>query len=237
MSAAPHGPVVLSWSSGKDAAWALHELRAAGADVVGLLTTVNARARRVSMHAVRTSLLRAQARAVGVPLHVVPLPWPCTNAAYERLMGDAVRAMREAGVRHVAFGDLFLEDVRRYREDALRGTGLEPIFPLWGRETRALTAEMQAAGVRATVTCVDPRQAPASLAGRAWDAALVAELPPTVDPCGERGEFHTLATDGPAFRRPLAVAAGEVVERDGFVFADVRRAAAEERGIARTSAV
>lgn len=234
MSAAPRGPVVLSWSSGKDAAWALHELRTAGADVVGLLTTVNARARRVAMHAVRTSLLRAQARAVGVPLHVVPLPWPCTNDDYERRMGEAVRTMRAAGVRHVAFGDLFLEDVRRYREDALRGTGLDAAFPLWGRDTRALAAEMHLAGVRATVTCVDPRQAPASLAGRAWDAALVAGLPDGVDPCGERGEFHTFATDGPAFRRPLRVVPGEVVERDGFVFADVRgaaRAGATDRAV------
>ena len=223
--AAPRGPVVLSWSSGKDAAWALHVLRAAGADVVGLLTTVNARARRVAMHAVRTSLLRAQARAVGLPLHVVGLPWPCTNADYERLMGEAVRTLRDAGVRHVAFGDLFLEDVRRYREDALRGTGLDARFPLWGRDTTALAAEMQAMGVRATVTCVDPRQAPASFAGRAWDAWLVAALPPGVDPCGERGEFHTFATDGPAFRRSIAIAPGAIVERDGFVFADVRAAA------------
>lgn len=229
----PGGAVVLSWSSGKDAAWALHELRAAGANVVGLLTTVNAHARRVAMHAVRTSLLRAQARAVGLPLHVVPLPSPCTNADYERLMGDAVRTMRDAGVRHVAFGDLFLEDVRRYREDALRGTGLDAAFPLWGRETRALAAEMQAAGVRATITCVDPRVLPASFAGRAWDAALLAELPAGVDPCGERGEFHTLATDGPAFRRPLVVEPGAVVERDGFVFADVRAA---EVGRARRAA-
>lgn len=218
----PGGPVVLSWSSGKDAAWALHVLRSAGANVVGLLTSVNARARRVAMHAVRTSLLRAQAHAVGLPLHVVPLPWPCTNADYERLMGDALRALHDGGVRHVAFGDLFLEDVRRYREDALRATGLAPLFPLWGRDTTALATEMQTAGARATITCVDPRALPASYAGRAWDAALVADLPATVDPCGERGEFHTFATDGPAFRRPVAVVPGAVVERDGFVFADLR---------------
>ena len=219
---APHGPVVLSWSSGKDAAWALHELRRAGADVVGLLTTVNAPARRVAMHAVRTSLLRAQARAVGVPLHVVALPWPCTNDDYERLMGGAVRTMRDAGVRHVAFGDLFLEDVRRYREEAMRGTGLDPLFPLWGRDTRALAAEMQAAGVRATVTCVDPRQAPASLAGRPWDAALVAALPPGVDPCGERGEFHTFVSAGPGFAATVLYEVGEVVLRDErFAYCDL----------------
>ena len=225
------GPVVLSWSSGKDAAWALHVLRTElGAQVVGLLTTVNARARRVAMHAVRTSLLRRQARAVGVPLHVVPLPWPCTNDDYDRLMGAAVRGLRDAGVRHVAFGDLSLEDVRRYREERLQGTGMVPLFPLWGRDTGALAAEMQAAGARATITCVDPRALPASFAGRAWDAGLLAELPAGVDPCGERGEFHTFATDGPAFRRPVRVEPGRTVERDGFVFADLTAARAGAPG-------
>ncbi|HEU4631062.1 MAG TPA: hypothetical protein VFS08_15025 [Gemmatimonadaceae bacterium] len=220
--AALRGPVVVAWSSGKDSAHALHVLRTAwGAEVVGLLTTVNARAGRVAMHAVRESLLRQQAEAVGLPVHVVPIPSPCSNEAYEAAMAVAVRELCGQGVRHVAFGDLFLEDVRAYRERQLRGTGLAPLFPLWGRDTGALAGEMQAAGVRATLTCVDPRVVPAELAGRSWDAALVRALPAGVDPCGERGEFHTFVTDGPAFRTPVAVQAGEVVERDGFVFADL----------------
>lgn len=222
MSTALRGPVVVAWSSGKDAAHALHVLRTElGADVVGLLTTVNERAGRVAMHGVRESLLRQQARAVDLPLHVVHIPSPCSNEAYEAAMAAAVRALCEQGVRHVAFGDLFLEDVRAYRERQLQGTGLAPLFPLWGRDTGELARELQAAGVRATLTCVDPRVVPASCAGRSWDADLLRELPPGVDPCGERGEFHTFVTDGPGFRTPVAVARGEVVERDGFVFADL----------------
>jgi uncharacterized protein (TIGR00290 family) len=222
VSGALRGPVVVAWSSGKDAAHALHLLRTEWrAEVVGLLTTMNARAGRVAMHAVREQLLRRQAEAVGLPVHLVPIPSPCSNAEYEAAMGAAVRALYEHGVRHVAFGDLFLDDVRRYREERLRGTGIEPLFPLWGRDTRELAREMQAQGVRATLTCVDPRVLPAAFAGRQWDAALLGELPPAVDPCGERGEFHTFVTDGPAFRTPVAVEHGEVVERDGFVFADL----------------
>ena len=218
--------ILLSWSSGKDSAWALHVLqRTHPGAVAALLTTMNESANRVAMHAVRREVLEAQAAACGLPLRIVPIPHPCPNEIYEARMATAVTQALADGFTHMAFGDLFLEDVRRYREEALRGTGLDAAFPLWGRDTRALAAEMQASGVRATVTCVDPRQAPASLAGRAWDATLVAELPPEVDPCGERGEFHTLATDAPAFPRPVAVVPGEVVERDGFVFADLRTAA------------
>lgn len=216
------GRAWVSWSSGKDCAFALDAVRSAGElEVAGLLTTVNAAADRVSMHAVRRSLLEEQARALDLPLHVVELPWPCTNEAYERLMGSALAAAREAGVDHMVFGDLFLEDVRAYRERMMAGTGIETVFPLWGRPTAELAREMVGRGVRAVVTCVDPRQAPAGLAGRWYDAELLADLPAGVDPCGERGELHTFVADGPGFSAGLDVVVGEVVERDGFVFADV----------------
>jgi uncharacterized protein (TIGR00290 family) len=212
----------LSWSSGKDSTLALATAREdPGLVVVGLLTTINEGAQRVAMHAVRRSLLEAQADALGLPLHVVELPWPCSNEEYEHRMAAAVRDARGDGVTRMVFGDLFLTDVRAYREQALAGTGLEPVFPLWGRDTAKLAREMVDRGVRATLTCVDPRQLDPGFAGRAYDAALLAELPPGVDPCGEKGEFHTFVHDGPGFARPLAVRTGEVVERDGFVFADV----------------
>jgi uncharacterized protein (TIGR00290 family) len=212
----------LSWSSGKDSTLALATAREdPGLEVVGLLTTINADAQRVAMHAVRRSLLAAQADALGLPLHVVELPWPCSNEEYEHRMAAAVRAARGDGVTRMVFGDLFLADVRAYREQALAGTGLAPVFPLWGRDTAELAGEMVDRGVRATLTCVDPRQLDAGFAGRAYDADLLADLPPGVDPCGEYGEFHTFVHDGPGFARPLAVRTGEVVERDGFVFADV----------------
>lgn len=212
----------LSWSSGKDSAMALHELRAAGdVEVVGLLTTLNASAQRVAMHAVRRELLEAQAAAVGLPVHVVELPWPCSNEAYEALMAEAVQAAVGQGVESMAFGDLFLEDVRAYRERKLEGTGITPLFPLWQRPTHELAAEIVARGIRAVLTCVDPAQAPGELAGRWYDADLLASLPTAVDPCGERGEFHTFVVDSPEFAAPLSVEVGQVVERDGFVFADV----------------
>jgi uncharacterized protein (TIGR00290 family) len=213
--------VLLAWSSGKDSAFALHVLREQGVPVVGLLTTINEAFERVAMHAVRLELLRAQAEAVGLPLVEVRIPWPCPNQAYEAAMAAALADARTRGVTAVAFGDLFLEDVRRYREDRMRGSGLEPLFPLWGRPTRALAEEMIARGQKAVLTCVDPRALPRELAGRAFDAALLRELPEAVDPCGERGEFHSFAWDGPAFRHPVPVRVGEVVEREGFVFADL----------------
>jgi len=214
--------VLLAWSSGKDSAWALHVLRGTeGVQVVGLLTTVNETHDRVAMHAVRRPLLEAQADAVGLPVQVVPIPSPCPNEAYEAAMERALAAARDAGVEAVAFGDLFLEDVRRYREERMAGTGLVPLFPLWGRPTAALAREMIASGQQATLTCVDPRVLSASFAGRSFDSDLLRDLPATVDPCGERGEFHSFAWDGPAFRKPVPVRAGQVVERDGFVFADL----------------
>jgi len=214
--------ILVSWSSGKDSAWTLQTIRAEGiGTAAALLTTVNEVADRVAMHAVRSEVLRAQADAAGLPLITVPIPSPCPNEIYEARMAAACRAAVADGFTHVAFGDLFLEDVRRYREERLAGTGLTPIFPLWERPTPALAQEMIAGGLRATLTCVDPRVLPATFAGRSFDAALLRDLPVTTDPCGERGEFHTCVTAGPMFSRPLEVTSGVVVERDGFVFADV----------------
>ncbi len=213
---------LLSWSSGKDSAWALHVLRqTAEVDVVGLLTTTNAAFDRVAMHGVRESLLEAQAVATGLPLWKVPLPWPCSNEAYESRMAQVCLEAVAKGMGVMAFGDLFLEEVRDYRIQKLAGTGLRPLFPIWNPDTAGLAREMVAAGLRATLACVDPRALDAGLAGREFDEALLAELPLSVDPCGERGEFHTFAWDGPMFRHPIPVRRGEVVTRDGFVFADL----------------
>ena len=212
----------LAWSSGKDSAWSLHVVRERGElEVVALITTVNQTFARVAMHAVRQSLLEAQARAAGLPLRVVPLPWPCPNQEYERAMAVAMSSAQSEGVTHMIFGDLFLEDVRRYREENLAKCGMMPVFPLWGVPTRQLAREMMAGGLRSYVTCVDPRKLDKSFAGREWDAALLRDLPASVDPCGEYGEFHTFACAGPMFSAPIAVRSGEVVERDGFVFADL----------------
>ena len=215
--------ILVSWSSGKDSAWMLHILRSThGAAAAGLLTTVNGAFDRVAMHAVRRALLEAQADAVGLPLYAIDIPWPCSNADYERCMGAAVQRVAADGFTHVAFGDLFLEDVRQYREARLAGTGLTPLFPLWkSKPTADLAREMIDHGLRAWLTCVDPRRLPASFAGRAFDAALLDDLPEGVDPCGENGEFHSFAWDGPMFSRPLCVRVGETIERDGFVFTDV----------------
>jgi uncharacterized protein (TIGR00290 family) len=213
--------ILLSWSSGKDSAWTLHVLRQQGTPPAALLTSVNERYDRVAMHAVRCDLLRAQAEAAGLPLVTVPIPSPCPNEIYESRMAVAVAAALAEGFTHVAFGDLFLEDVRRYREERLAGSGLTPIFPLWGRPTGALAHEMIAGGLEAWVTCVDPRAVPAALAGRRFDAGFLADLPGTADPCGERGEFHTCVVAGPMFSNRVDVHPGEVVDRDGFRFADL----------------
>jgi uncharacterized protein (TIGR00290 family) len=213
---------LLCWSSGKDSAWTLHVLRQQGeVEVVGLLTTVNEKHDRVAMHAVRRELLEAQAEAAGLPLSIVRIPHPCPNEVYEAAMARALENAREQGVRAVAFGDLFLEDVRRYRESRLAGTGIRPLFPLWGRPTAELAQEMIASGLRARLTCIDPRVVPKELAGCEFDRALLSRLPPGVDPCGENGEFHTFAWDGPMFSHPVPVTTGEVLEREGFVFADL----------------
>lgn len=214
--------VLLSWSSGKDSAWALHRLRQTpGVEVVGLLTTVNEVADRVAMHAVRSELLRAQAAAVGLPLHSVSLPWPCSNAQYESAMAAAIVRAQADRVTAMAFGDLFLEDIRSYRVAKLAGTGIEPLFPIWGISTDLLARQMIASGLRARLTCVDPKQLAARFAGAEFDVALLSELPAAVDPCGENGEFHTFVYEGPMFAQRLEIESGEIVERDGFVFADL----------------
>ena len=214
--------VLVSWSTGKDSAWCLHTLSAAAdIEVVGLLATVNQVHDRVAMHAVRHDLLVAQARAAGLPLTVIKLPSPCSNAAYDAAMEVAMSRACTEGVEAVAFGDLFLEDVRRYREERLARIGMQALFPLWDRPTRTLAEEMIAGGVRARLTCVDPRAIPASFVGREFDLDLLGELPAHADPCGENGEFHTFAWDGPMLLWPIRIRTGEVVTRDGFVFADL----------------
>lgn len=223
--------LLLSWSSGKDSAWALHVLRASRRyDIAGLVTTVNESFNRVAMHGVRAQLLAAQADAAGLPLWPVPLPHPCPNGEYETRMRALLERALSEGVTHMAFGDLFLPDVRAYREQQLAGTGLTPVFPLWGLDTGELARDMVRAGLRAILTCVDPRRLDRSFAGRTFDETLLAALPAGVDPCGEHGEFHTFCYAGPAFRRPIAVETGETVERDGFVFADLRPGANADSG-------
>jgi uncharacterized protein (TIGR00290 family) len=212
----------LAWSSGKDSAWCLHLLRqSAEYEIVALLTTVNSAYGRVAMHAVREELLAMQAAAAGLPLVKVPIPSICTNEVYERAMSDAMKRAKSEGVSHVAFGDLFLADIRGYRESRLAACGITPIFPLWARDTPQLAKEMIAGGLSAYITCIDPAKLDRSFAGRRFDRALLADLPCSADPCGENGEFHTFANGGPMFRAPIRVAAGEVVERDSFIFRDL----------------
>jgi uncharacterized protein (TIGR00290 family) len=214
--------VVLSWSSGKDSAWALHLLRQMpDIEIVALLTTFNHAADRVAMHAVRRKLVQVQAERTGLPLWAVELDWPCSNADYECLMAAACQRAVAAAATHVAFGDLFLRDIREYRERQLQGTGLTPLFPVWDLPTRALAEEMIRAGVMAKVTCVDPKKLDRAFTGRDFDAQFLADLPDGVDPCGENGEFHTFVYEAPVFDRPIEVDTGEIVEREGFVFADV----------------
>jgi len=212
----------LAWSSGKDSAWALHTIRQQEEfEVVALLTTINSTYQRVAMHAVRESLVEMQAAAANLPLVKVPIPSPCPNEVYEQAMSEAMARARAEGVWHIAFGDLFLEDIRAYREKHLAACGMTPVFPVWGKNTRRLAEEMLAGGLSAFLTCVDPRKLDRAFAGRRFDAHLLRELPPSVDPCGENGEFHTFANAGPMFDREIPVEVGEIVERDGFVFADL----------------
>ena len=213
---------MMSWSSGKDCAWALHVLRQDPAvEVVGLLTTLNTIHDRVAMHSTRRSILEAQAGALGLELHIVPLPWPCSDELYEAAMRDSIEQALAMGVTHVAFGDLFLGDVREYREKQLSEVPLEPLFPIWGETTAELSRKMVESGLEAVITSVDPKQLPGSFAGRRYDHALLEELPSGVDPCGERGEFHSCVLNAPGFSAPIVATIGEIVERDGFVFADV----------------
>jgi uncharacterized protein (TIGR00290 family) len=213
--------VLLSWSSGKDSAWALHILRQqTDIEVVALLTTLNAEFQRVAMHGTRRSVLEAQAAAAGLPLWIVPLPWPCTNEIYEQRMAEVCQRAVNEKIDAVAFGDLFLPDVRAYRETQLKPTGLEPLFPLWEIPTAELARTMIDGGLRARLACVDSKQLSSRFAGREFDLALLADLPPTTDPCGERGEFHTCVYAGPMFSAPIPIETGEIVDRDGFIFAD-----------------
>lgn len=213
---------LLSWSSGKDSAWALHVLQQdPHIDVTGLFCTVNQAFDRVAMHGVRVELLQQQANSAGLPLHIIPLPYPCSNDAYAEIMTAFVDAAQQEKIECFAFGDLFLEDVRRYREDRLKGTGIEPIFPLWGIPTKTLSKAMVASGLKATITCIDPKRISEEFAGRAYDASFLQDLPPSVDPCGEYGEFHSFACDGPMFQSPIEIALGATVHRDGFVFTDL----------------
>ncbi|HZP70132.1 MAG TPA: ATP-binding protein [Pseudolabrys sp.] len=213
---------LIAWSSGKDSAWALHETRRAGQfEIVGALTTVTDTFRRVSMHGVREELLHVQLDAAGLRPVVIHIPFPCPNEIYEQKMAAAMAAARSSGVTHVIFGDLFLEDVRAYRERQLAGTGITPVFPLWGRPTPALANEMIGAGVKAHICTVDLSKMPATFAGRQFDSTLIDALPPGVDPCGENGEFHSFVTGGPMLSREIAVRTGETVRRDGFAYAEL----------------
>lgn len=212
----------MSWSSGKDSATALHAIRSRGdVEIVALMCTVNADADRVAMHAVRRSLLEAQSHALDLPLVCVDIPSPCPNEVYEARMAEAVATAVADGVTYMVFGDLFLRDVRAYRQEHLAGTGITPLFPLWDRPTDALAREIITSGVRAVLTCVDTAQLDGNFVGRDYDADLLRELPSSIDPCGERGEFHTFVWDGPGFASPLGIELGERVERDGFSFCDL----------------
>ena len=212
----------MSWSSGKDSAFALYEAQRSGmADIVGVLTTVNEVYDRVAMHGVRSALLDRQIAALGLPCIKVPLPSPCPNEIYEARMTEVVAQIKAQGVRHMVFGDLYLEDIRAYREEKLSASGMEGIFPLWKRNTAALAGEMIDSGLVAHIVCLDPKRIDRKFAGRQFDRALLAELPPGIDPCGENGEFHTVVSAGPMFNKPIPITVGETVEREGFVFTDV----------------
>ena len=216
----PHKTIV-AWSSGKDSAWSLYQARLnPELEVVGLLTTVTEAFHRVSMHGVRVELLEAQARAARLPLYQVPIPYPCPNEVYETAMAAALKKAQEAGVTRIVFGDLYLADIREYREAKLKGTGFEGVWPLWLQDTHDLSRRMVKGGLKASVACLDPKHLPRTFAGRVYDDQLLNDLPPKVDPCAENGEFHTFAWDGPMFSEPIRFQVGETVERDGFVFTD-----------------
>ena len=213
---------MLSWSSGKDSAWALHVMRQdPDITIDGLFTTVNQEFDRVAMHAVRVALLQQQADSIGLPIQLIPIPHPCSNADYAKIMNEFVAREKERGVECFAFGDLFLEDIREYREKALSGTGIAPIFPIWGSDTRLLSVTMLESGLRAQITCVDPSQLAPEYCGREYNASFLTDLPPGVDPCGEKGEFHSFAFDGPIFGHKINIKVGETTTRDNFVFTDL----------------
>jgi uncharacterized protein (TIGR00290 family) len=213
---------LISWSSGKDSAFALHEARRGGEfDVVGAVTTVTETFGRVSIHGVRQEILLAQCAAAGLPPHIVAIPYPCPNEIYEARMGEAVTRAVKDGITHMIFGDLYLAEIRAYREQKLAGSGITPVFPLWEKPTRPLAQAMIASGLEAYLATVDLKKLPAEFAGRKFDEALLADLPEGIDPCGENGEFHTCVVAGPMFSRPLAVSTGARVERDGYAYCDL----------------
>lgn len=212
----------VSWSSGKDCAFALWEARKAGEfEICGLLTTTNEAVDRVAMHGTRNELMRRQAEAVGLPVLEVGLPWPCSNEDYASRMIAACDTMKAEGVSHVVYGDLFLEDIRAYRDEKMAQAGLTAVYPLWKRDTQQLARDMITSGLKTVVVCIDPKKLDASFAGRWFDEQFLADLPEGIDPCGENGEFHTCVVDGPMFSSAIEVELGETVERDGFVYADV----------------
>ncbi len=214
--------IMLSWSSGKDSAWSLYALQQdPDYELVGLVTTVNQKYQRVAMHGVREKILQQQADAAGLPLHCLNIPSPCTNKEYEAVMQKFISIMQKNSIQYIAFGDLYLEDIRQYREKQLKGTGITPVFPLWLKPTRALAEEMIQGGLEATITCIDPKKLSPRFAGRRFDLNFINDLPDEVDPCGENGEFHSCVHNGPMFKHAITVNTGEVVERDNFVFADL----------------
>lgn len=214
---------MMSWSSGKDSAWALYQLlQDPNIEVVGIFTTINKTFERVAMHAVRVELLKMQAKCLNLPLTIIELPFPCSNEQYQKVMGEFVDKVKNDNIDAMAFGDLFLQDIKDYRISNLQGTGIEAIFPIWGKDTKELAIEMIASDVKTVLTCVDPKQLSPNFAGRKFDQSLLSELPKNVDPCGENGEFHSFVYDGPMFNSPIAIEIGETVERDGFVFTDLQ---------------
>lgn len=213
---------LMSWSSGKDSAWALHKLQQdPEIELLGLFCTVNKKFDRVAMHGVRVELLQKQAESIGLPLEVIEIPQPCSNADYEEIMGKFVASVKDRNIDCFAFGDLFLEDIRNYREEKLKGTGISAVFPIWGMPTDKLSREMVSSGLRTVITCIDPRQIPEAFVGREYDEAFLDALPEAVDPCGENGEFHSFVFDGPMFKEKIEISLGEIVHRDDFIFADV----------------
>jgi len=213
---------LLSWSSGKDSAWTLHRLlQQQDIEVVGLFTTINKEFDRIAMHAVRTELLQKQTESIGLPIRMIPIPNPCSNSQYEAIMKKFVEEVKQQDIKYFAFGDLFLKDIRKYREDSLTNTGITPLFPIWGKDTKTLSIEMINSGIRARITCVDPKQLSADFAGKEYNKLFLEQIPDRVDPCGENGEFHTFVFDGPMFNKEINISVGETVARDGFVFTDL----------------
>jgi uncharacterized protein (TIGR00290 family) len=213
---------LMSWSSGKDSAWALYKLQQnPEIDLVGLFCTVNKEFERVAMHGVRVELLQKQAKSIGLPLEIIEIPYPCSNAEYEKIMGLFVERAKNKNIEHFAFGDLFLEDIRNYREEKLKDSGIKPLFPIWGIPTDKLSREMIGSGLRTVITCINPKQTPIEFVGKEYDESFLDSLPETIDPCGENGEFHSFVYDGPMFKDPIEVVVGNIVHRDDFVFADV----------------